>query len=393
VQVRARIVQGPPHGISGKTAMYAWSVLRTTFKEAVSSRDRTMRVRKDDPTSGIKPPLWTKPRKKTFIYPSEFAKLVACTQVPRAWRELYAIAFYLYLRPGELRALTWADVDLDALVVHVTKAYNEVLREVTEPKTANGVRDIPIEPTLEPLLTVLRARASQTDAVAPLLTEYGEKFRAKMLREHLRVAGVTRPRLFESTATTVDINFRSCRDSGITWLALASVDLVRMQRRAGHDDIHTTLGYVKQAEDLTGRIGAPFAPLPPELLGEPLSSPKCQPTCQVTRLPPKTPRKWVPEEGIEGAQSDSISGFLGESNGSVGVGNEKFGDDPRHMDQLVQSVDVVETALATALGQASAAGQWGVVETLARELEARRVVRAKVGVGEVIDLGERRRGR
>jgi hypothetical protein len=40
--------------------------------------------------------------------------------------------------------------------------------------------------------------------------------------------------------------------------------------------------------------------------------------------------------------------------------------------------DVVEEALAGALARASAAGKWGIVETLARELEARRVARARV---------------
>jgi hypothetical protein len=86
--------------------------------------------------------------------------------------------------------------------------------------------------------------------------------RAPLFREHLRAAKLTRERLFENTATTLMVNFRSLRDSGITWLALAGVELPRMQRRAGHDNIQTTLGYVKMAEDLTGKIGAPFAPLP-----------------------------------------------------------------------------------------------------------------------------------
>jgi hypothetical protein len=40
------------------------------------------------------------------------------------------------------------------------------------------------------------------------------------------------------------------------------------------------------------------------------------------------------------------------------------------------SIDAVEAALATALERASGAGQWTAVEALARELEARRKVRA-----------------
>jgi hypothetical protein len=99
-----------------------------------------------------------------------------------------------------------------------------------------------------------------------------------------RLADVARPRLYANTATTVEVNFR---DSGITWLAVAGVDLARMPRRAGHDEIKTTLDYVKQAEDLTGKIGVPFGPLPADLLGEP-SAP---PSAQVAHRPPPKPRR------------------------------------------------------------------------------------------------------
>ena len=52
--------------------------------------------------------------------------------------------------------------------------------------------------------------------------------------------------------------------------------------------------------------------------------------------------------------------------------------------------DVVEESLASALAGAAAAGQWGAVASLARELESRRVARAGA---HVIDLETRRRGR
>jgi len=62
------------------------------------------------------------------------------------------------------------------------------------------------------------------------------------------------------------VGFRSWRDTGITWLALSGVDVVKIQRRAGHDDVTTTIGYVKAAEDITGTIGTPFPKLPKSLL-------------------------------------------------------------------------------------------------------------------------------
>jgi hypothetical protein len=76
------------------------------------------------------------------------------------------------------------------------------------------------------------------------------------------------------------LNFRSWRDTGITWLAIAGVDATKMLRRAGHDTISTTLGYVKMAEDLTGTIGEPFPPLPPALVegAPPSDGPRGGPT-------------------------------------------------------------------------------------------------------------------
>ncbi|NVL73274.1 hypothetical protein HWN77_27335, partial [Escherichia coli] len=92
---------------------------------ACTSKLRTMRVRADNPCTNVQPPDKTDARAKTFIYPTEFLALISCSAIPRDWRELYAVACMLYLRPGELRALVWSDVDFAAGVVHITKAYDE----------------------------------------------------------------------------------------------------------------------------------------------------------------------------------------------------------------------------------------------------------------------------
>jgi len=56
--------------------------------------------------------------------------------------------------------------------------------------------------------------------------------------------------------------------------------------------------------------------------------------------------------------------------------------------EVGHALDVVEAALADALTKASAAGEWTVVATLARELEARRAARAGV---VRLDAARRRR--
>jgi hypothetical protein len=56
---------------------------------------------------GVLPPERGESKQRTLIYPAELRALLVHVDVPLEWREVYAIAAYLYLRPGELRALTW----------------------------------------------------------------------------------------------------------------------------------------------------------------------------------------------------------------------------------------------------------------------------------------------
>jgi hypothetical protein len=290
-EVKKRLADGLKHGLSGKTAMNIWSTLRTTFKEAVAARDRALRVRTDDPTNGHKPTLQTPDRAKTFLYPNEMVKLLSCEGVPKEWRQAYAVGTYLYPRPEELEANVWPDADFDAPAVQISKAIDARTGEPKPmPKTANAVRSVPIEPTLLPLLNVMyEARTSDDAPIVPVLRTLNDKFRAKQLREHLKLAGVTRARLFADTLTLRPIDFRSLRDTGITWLALANVSLSAMQRRVGHEDIAQTNAYVKLAEDLSGTIGDPFPPIPRSLLQ----------TSKQRLSGSGSSQKQVPEEGIE----------------------------------------------------------------------------------------------
>lgn len=269
--------------ISGKTATNVWTALTSSFKAATSSKRRDLRVLdgKPNPCLGVEPPGdrdSRKARRKTFIYPREAAALVACEAIPRDWREVYAVALYTYLRPGELRVLTFADVDLDAGHLSITKAWDYEDGKVNPPKTSAGVRTVPIDVSLLPLLERMKEDADDTSAlVVPRLSAFGEDHLAEQFRRHLKLAGVKRTELHMSTRTHVQGNFRSCRDSGITWLAMTGLDVAKIKRRAGHDKIDTTDGYVKQAEDLTGDLGgrsARFRPRSSTATGQ--VCPKCR---------------------------------------------------------------------------------------------------------------------
>lgn len=374
--------------ISGKRAMNVWSALTAAFKAAVSSKRRDLRMRTDNPCEGIEPPGdrdSRKARRKTFIYPNEAAKLFACADIPLEWRALHAIAAYTYLRPGELRVLTWADVDLEHGLIHVSRAWDSRDEKVKAPKTRNGVRPVPIHASLLPLLKRMRAQDVPVDApVLPMLGEHDEErndWLAKALRAHLQKAGITRPALFNDTATTVKANFRSWRDSGITWLALAGVDVVKIQRRAGHDNIQTTLGYVKQAEELAGQpLGEPLAPLPQSLLEAELSGQLSSEAPPAVAAPAIIHETGSGRRDLNAAPESALEDFVGDRRGvelpTTTTAYDKPAT-PRAPDSSADSSDAVDAALARALEGATAEGRWDLVGQLARELESRRLARSR----------------
>lgn len=258
-----------------RSAMDVWSALTNAIRVARTSKRRDLRALagRPNPATDIEPPGLRgqrKARRKTFIYPREFSRLASCTDVPREWRQLYAVAIYTYLRPGELFVLTKADVDLTHRVIRIVKAWHYDEESIKPPKTVAGIRDVPIHSRLMPLLRQLCARAKPEDLLVPVMRSVCRTTLPQVFRRHLRLAGISRPALHESSLLTIRANFRSGRDTGITWLALSGVDVARIMRRAGHEDVRATMKYIKAAEDLSGAFGKPFPPLPRELFrGQP----------------------------------------------------------------------------------------------------------------------------
>lgn len=377
--------------ISGKTAMNVWSCLTSAFKAATSSKRRDLRVVEANPCLGVEPPgdrESRKARRKTFIYPTEAATLLACDAVPLAWRQVYAIAGYTYLRPGELRVLTWADVDLDRALLHVTKAWDYQAETDKVTKTRNGVRHVPIEPALLPLLRSMRDERQPADLVVPIMSDVPDNSLGELLREHLHLAGVTRTELHRPTRTHAMANFRSWRDSGLTWLALSGVGVDKIMRRAGHDEIQTSMGYVKLAEDLTGELGTPFDTLPETLCEQP-SGPVIGPENAIRR-------GFVAEsKGFETAEkpvADVVSATYAPSTiGPPPVTLRHNVDAPR-IGPASGPTDALDLALARALSLAVEAGRLDLVTSIAEELRARRLAAA----GNVVELtpnGARNRAR
>jgi integrase len=251
--------------ISWKTASHVWSDVRCMFRDAVSSKERALRARRDDPTDDIRPPDKGPEKGKVVLFPDEAAALMSCTDVPAPYRVLYGVAIYTGLRAGELEALEVGDVDLEHGLLHIDKAVNRKTGEVESTKT-EMTADITIEATLAPLLAALtHERGAKAHAHDRLLWLPADEDRASNLRKHLIIAGVGRAALHASDARNVNLRFHDLRSTHLTWRACRGDSPAFIQAVARHTTFQQTTTYVNRATLLRG-IGDVFARLPPELV-------------------------------------------------------------------------------------------------------------------------------
>lgn len=251
--------------IAWKTARNIWAVLSRFCRDLARSKSPAIRCLTVNPAEGVEPPDGGVRAARAYLYPSEMSRLLSCTAVPLRWRVVYALASYLYLRAGELDALKWGDVDDAAGIVRVRRA-NDRRKRVVKSTKGGASRVVPIEPALVPLIAALRGPDAARVCHVP---GKGQGWR---LREHLERASVTRAALFSSGVAERPVTLHDLRASGITWLALAGVDALKIQRRAGHASFATTQIYIREAENLSGDVGEPFAPFPAGFLAEISSS-------------------------------------------------------------------------------------------------------------------------
>ncbi len=98
-----------------------------------------------DPTDGIELP--EKPR-GTRVPPSPADAAALLAAVPDEDRAMWATAMLAGLRRGELLALRWEDVDLDAGILSVSRSFNPDGGIFSAPKSRYGIRKVPIGASL-----------------------------------------------------------------------------------------------------------------------------------------------------------------------------------------------------------------------------------------------------
>ena len=172
------------------------------------------------------------------------------------------LMMYSGLRRGEATALTWADVDLDARTISVTKSWDFAAECIKAPKTAAGRRVVHIPQLLADYLRAERAGDPDTlyvihnahggrmtatawqqmwaSYMATLNARYGfdkpmDKYATRQKDEDGKARGAL-PMVIR-TFTPHELRHTFC-----TLLYLAGVDVLTAKDQMGHSDISVTMG-------------------------------------------------------------------------------------------------------------------------------------------------------
>ena len=143
------------------------------------------------------------------------------------------ISIYCGLRRGEVAALTWNDIDFKNNVINVTKAVNPKDNTIKSPKTAAGVRSVPMpEPLRNYLLTVKK------DGIL-VLSRDGRQFTNNdwqvKWKSYLN-------KIYREQGIAIDATFHCLRHTYCTLLYEAGIGALEAKEFMGHNDIETTLG-------------------------------------------------------------------------------------------------------------------------------------------------------
>lgn len=249
-----------------KSALNVWGTVTKAFDDACRGKVLELRVRKDNPAKAVRGPDRGVETEQVHLHPDEFLRLMSCKAVPVFRRRCYAIAIYCYLRPGELEALRWEDVDLQRGTMQIRRGVDRETDSDKAPKAGRARAPFTIEPALLPLL---RAMHKESDGEGYVVGRLGDERKlAEVMRADLITAGVARRELHECSDDPPRewMVMHGCRHTGVTWMAVRGDEPVVIMARAGHSEFSTTLGYVNTAALIRKTYGRVFPTLPRVLL-------------------------------------------------------------------------------------------------------------------------------
>lgn len=171
--------------------------------------------------------------REKYMEASELRKLLSQMTVTE-WKELTEFLALSGLRFGEAAALNNEDVDLKARVIHVTKTYDSVNREIAPAKSVTSIRDVYIQSEMMPTCKRIRRMMKEKklrhgiDSDLFLFDDAGDHIPYYAYNKYLR----------ENTQALLGrkLTPHSLRHTHASLMFEKGVDLETISRRLGHEN-------------------------------------------------------------------------------------------------------------------------------------------------------------
>lgn len=230
-------------GYSAWTRVAVHRLIRGTFALAVRRGVLTRSL-----ADGLAPseiPRQTNARPVEVLDADALARLVSAGTSER-WCAALALAAFAGLRLGEIRALTWADVDLEAGALNVRRSLLPG-GAAKAPKTEASKRTAPIIPALRRVLVAWRLRSPHTRPGDPVVcTASGGAIQERNIRRALDDAKTAA----KLEGTEGRLSMHSLRHSWASALATGGLAPTTLARITGHSDPGFTYRvYARDARD------------------------------------------------------------------------------------------------------------------------------------------------
>lgn len=174
-------------------------------------------------------PKITNDKAKSFLYPEEDERLMACPDVPFAYRLLYGLLAREGLRVGEALALKWTDLDLKKGTIRL------------DANKTDSPRAWAMAPGTKEALALRKGGSGPFDGMP-------EHYRiASCFRTDLKRAGVTRAELFETSKNRRPIRVHDLRATFVTLNLADGKTEAWISDRTGHKSSGQINGYKRTA--------------------------------------------------------------------------------------------------------------------------------------------------
>lgn len=180
---------------------------------------------------------------KEVLMPEETKRVILAAK-PGLYRTIIQTAVYTGARISELLALRWQNVKLDAAIIEIRRSVStaRVQGEMTQekhrwfdPKTRQGVRDIPIPPQLVAALKEWKEKGRQSRLDLVFCNEFGEPCdRTGILRFALRSA-------LKQAGIDKAVSMHGLRHTYASMLILLGRPITEVSRYLGHADVSITM--------------------------------------------------------------------------------------------------------------------------------------------------------